>query len=76
MTVEEFSVKLIVELERQYEKSEKDKITKNNRCKWARENETLGESQARRQGFLSGLLFAIDLCKRITKEATDATNNY
>lgn len=42
-----------------------------NRCKYAKENETIGESKARHNGFLSGLLVAIDIAKRIETEAEE-----
>lgn len=54
---------LIEKLEQKYNSSKSEKITKGNRCIFAKQNETLGESQARHSGFLSGLLVAQGLIK-------------
>lgn len=43
---------IIEKIREKYDEYSRQKPTKNNRCKYARENETLGESIARHQGFL------------------------
>lgn len=48
---------ILYDIEKEYKKKDRP-IIQSERCQWSRENETLGESKARRSGFLSGLLVA------------------
>ena len=59
---------LVEEIDKKIEEYSKRKITKSNRCRFARDNETLSESYARNQGFLAGLLTAKAILSNKSKD--------
>lgn len=50
--------KLINDLNNDLESKNKEKITYSNRCAYAKKYETIEETQARHNGFLSGLIYS------------------
>jgi hypothetical protein len=52
-------------VEEKLRKAENEKITTGNRCLFAKQNETLGESKARHNGFISALLVVKDKLRKI-----------
>lgn len=61
--IKQRETEIIEMIEEKYQSEKFRKITKSNRCKFARETETIGESKARQSGFLSALLVVKNLIK-------------
>ena len=62
---------LVALLEEKIERKKKEKVTVNNRVQWAKQNETLDESKARRSGFVSGLMVAKEMAESLLAEMTE-----